>query len=287
MRWRDRRRGRALRRRRLRRQERRKEAASIPTRASRRPTPPGIRPLPPQPAPRRIHERRPGRAPLEVQRDPAAVDDGVDERLVRPLQRHLPLRQAPRNRLLLLPLLRERWEQARASLAGSADARRDVALFCACGAVGQLFIFYTIARFGSLTNTIITTTRKFFNILLSCCGSGRRCRARSGPRWRWCSRVWARAASPRRRGKGEGGRREEPLRNVPVLLIRVFFVTQGERCRERERRIDDWEREREKENTMFLRSERNARHENGKKRRRKQRVFYLSYLFLASSRLES
>ena len=53
------------------------------------------------------------------------------------------------------------------SLAGSAEARRDVALFCACGAVGQLFIFYTIARFGSLTNTIITTTRKFFNILLS------------------------------------------------------------------------------------------------------------------------
>lgn len=54
-----------------------------------------------------------------------------------------------------------------ASLSGSAEARRDVALFCACGAVGQLFIFYTIARFGSLTNTIITTTRKFFNILLS------------------------------------------------------------------------------------------------------------------------
>lgn len=53
------------------------------------------------------------------------------------------------------------------SLAASADARRDVALFCACGAVGQLFIFFTIARFGSLTNTLITTTRKFFNILLS------------------------------------------------------------------------------------------------------------------------
>lgn len=53
------------------------------------------------------------------------------------------------------------------SLASSAEARRDVALFCGCGAVGQLFIFYTIARFGSLTNTLITTTRKFFNILLS------------------------------------------------------------------------------------------------------------------------
>jgi UDP-galactose transporter B1 len=40
-------------------------------------------------------------------------------------------------------------------------------LFCLCGAVGQLFIFYTIKTFGSLTLTLITTTRKFFNILLS------------------------------------------------------------------------------------------------------------------------
>lgn len=36
-----------------------------------------------------------------------------------------------------------------------------------CGAVGQLFIFGTIKTFGSLVNTLITTTRKFFNILLS------------------------------------------------------------------------------------------------------------------------
>lgn len=36
-----------------------------------------------------------------------------------------------------------------------------------CGAVGQLFIFGTIKAFGSLVNTLITTTRKFFNILLS------------------------------------------------------------------------------------------------------------------------
>lgn len=46
-------------------------------------------------------------------------------------------------------------------------AAADVALFCGCGAVGQLFIFATIKRFGSLTNTLLTTTRKFFNILLS------------------------------------------------------------------------------------------------------------------------
>lgn len=47
------------------------------------------------------------------------------------------------------------------------EAAWDLLLFCLCGAVGQLFIFYTIRRFGSLVTTIVTTTRKFFNILLS------------------------------------------------------------------------------------------------------------------------
>lgn len=44
---------------------------------------------------------------------------------------------------------------------------QDMALFCACGIIGQLGIFYTIQEFGSLVATIVTTTRKFFSILLS------------------------------------------------------------------------------------------------------------------------
>ncbi|GBF92343.1 UDP-galactose UDP-glucose transporter [Raphidocelis subcapitata] len=47
------------------------------------------------------------------------------------------------------------------------EAARDVLLFCVCGAVGQLFIFYTIKRFGALASTLICTTRKFFTILAS------------------------------------------------------------------------------------------------------------------------
>lgn len=47
-----------------------------------------------------------------------------------------------------------------------------IALFCLCGAVGQLFIFATIRTFGSLVNTLICTTRKFFNILLSVLWNG-------------------------------------------------------------------------------------------------------------------
>uniref|UniRef100_A0A6V7QR38 UDP-galactose/UDP-glucose transporter 3 n=1 Tax=Ananas comosus var. bracteatus TaxID=296719 RepID=A0A6V7QR38_ANACO len=43
----------------------------------------------------------------------------------------------------------------------------DIFLFCLCGAVGQNFIFLTISRFGSLTNTTITTTRKFMSIVVS------------------------------------------------------------------------------------------------------------------------
>jgi UDP-galactose transporter B1 len=47
------------------------------------------------------------------------------------------------------------------------EAARDVLLFCVCGAVGQLFIFFTIKRFGALASTLICTTRKFFTILAS------------------------------------------------------------------------------------------------------------------------
>lgn len=47
------------------------------------------------------------------------------------------------------------------------EAGWDLLLFCLCGAIGQLFIFFTIRRYGSLVTTIVTTTRKFFNILLS------------------------------------------------------------------------------------------------------------------------
>lgn len=70
--------------------------------------------------------------------------------------------------------------RALAFLAAHPPAAARVALFCACGAVGQLFIFYNIARFGSLTNTTITTTRKFFNILLSVAVAGT---ALSVPQW--------------------------------------------------------------------------------------------------------
>nr|PNR45046.1 hypothetical protein PHYPA_014817 [Physcomitrium patens] len=52
------------------------------------------------------------------------------------------------------------------------EAARDIFLFCLCGAVGQNFIFLTISHFGALTNTTITTTRKFVSILVSSLWNG-------------------------------------------------------------------------------------------------------------------
>ncbi|KAI8022146.1 UDP-galactose/UDP-glucose transporter 3 [Camellia lanceoleosa] len=52
------------------------------------------------------------------------------------------------------------------------DAAWDIFLYCLCGAVGQNFIFLTISRLGSLTNTTITTTRKFVSIVVSSLLSG-------------------------------------------------------------------------------------------------------------------
>lgn len=44
---------------------------------------------------------------------------------------------------------------------------KDILLFSTAGAVGQLFIFETLERFGSLTLVTITVTRKLFTMLLS------------------------------------------------------------------------------------------------------------------------
>ncbi|KAI9010658.1 UAA transporter family-domain-containing protein [Hyaloraphidium curvatum] len=43
----------------------------------------------------------------------------------------------------------------------------DIALFSVCGALGQVFIFYTLQTFGSLVLVTITVTRKMLSIILS------------------------------------------------------------------------------------------------------------------------
>ncbi|KAJ2374981.1 UDP-galactose transporter [Coemansia sp. RSA 2607] len=43
----------------------------------------------------------------------------------------------------------------------------DISIFALCGSLGQCFVFYTLASFGSLTLTTVTVTRKFLTILIS------------------------------------------------------------------------------------------------------------------------
>jgi len=43
----------------------------------------------------------------------------------------------------------------------------DILRYGFCGGVGQIFVFYIIKEFGSLVNTTVTVTRKFFSILIS------------------------------------------------------------------------------------------------------------------------
>ncbi|KAF3937060.1 hypothetical protein ABW19_dt0201508 [Dactylella cylindrospora] len=50
----------------------------------------------------------------------------------------------------------------------------DVVGFAMCGAVGQVFIFYTLSRFGSLTLVTVTVTRKMFSMILSVFAFGHR-----------------------------------------------------------------------------------------------------------------
>ena len=87
------------------------------------------------------------------------------------------------------------------------SAGYDVLTFCLCGAIGQLFIFYTIKSFGSLTNTLITTTRKFFSILASVIWSGN---SLSLSQWSAVCLVFSglitSSLSKRRRGHHQQGR---------------------------------------------------------------------------------
>jgi uncharacterized membrane protein len=44
---------------------------------------------------------------------------------------------------------------------------RDIIIFSVAGSLGQIFIFYMLQRFGSISLVTVTVTRKMFSILLS------------------------------------------------------------------------------------------------------------------------
>ncbi|CAM9426305.1 unnamed protein product [Ascophyllum nodosum] len=82
----------------------------------------------------------------------------------------------------------------------------NLAAFCACAGMGQLFVFFIIKEFGSLVNVTVTISRKFFSILISVAVHGHRVTW-----WKWIGifcvygglalNVWERQAAKRRRRK--------------------------------------------------------------------------------------
>ncbi|KAL8771069.1 MAG: hypothetical protein Q9194_004996, partial [Teloschistes cf. exilis] len=51
---------------------------------------------------------------------------------------------------------------------------KDILLFAVCGAVGQIFIYYTLAKFSSLLLVTVTVTRKMLTMMLSVLWFGHR-----------------------------------------------------------------------------------------------------------------
>lgn len=68
--------------------------------------------------------------------------------------------------LLLNPFTRE-LSEAVSFILNHPTVLPDLLLFGLCGSLGQVFVFYTIEHFGSLSLVTVTVTRKLFTILLS------------------------------------------------------------------------------------------------------------------------
>ncbi|KAI9854452.1 MAG: UDP-galactose transporter [Vezdaea acicularis] len=88
----------------------------------------------------------------------------------------------------------------------------DVFLFALCGAVGQLFIFTTLARFSSLLLVTVTVTRKMLTMLLSVVWFGHRL---SGMQWVGVGMVFGGVGAEgwiqrrEKKGKEESKKRKE------------------------------------------------------------------------------
>jgi UDP-galactose transporter B1 len=90
---------------------------------------------------------------------------------------------------------------------------KNILRFALCSAIGQSFIFYTIANFDSLTCTTITTTRKVFSVLLSIFLNGH---AMSNLGWGGLALASAGILSELadKGGKGHGGEGEKPSKEA-------------------------------------------------------------------------
>ncbi|KAI4183681.1 MAG: hypothetical protein LQ346_006258 [Caloplaca aetnensis] len=88
---------------------------------------------------------------------------------------------------------------------------QDLLLFAVCGAVGQIFIYYTLAHFSSLLLVTVTVTRKMLTMMLSVLWFGHRL---SGMQWVGVGLVFGGVGaeawiSRREKAAKEGSKKEE------------------------------------------------------------------------------
>lgn len=69
---------------------------------------------------------------------------------------------------------RDELSAALAFLSRHPTVTKDILLFASCGAIGQVFIFFTLSKFSSLLLVTITVTRKMLTMLLSVIWFGHR-----------------------------------------------------------------------------------------------------------------
>lgn len=82
----------------------------------------------------------------------------------------------------------------------------DIIGFSACGALGQVFIFHTLATFGSLVLVTVTVTRKMVSMMLSVVMFGHRL---SGMQWVGVGMVFGGiGAEAEMKRRGEVAKRE-------------------------------------------------------------------------------
>jgi solute carrier family 35 (UDP-galactose transporter), member B1 len=74
----------------------------------------------------------------------------------------------------------DEFKAALAFMAKYPEVWRDVLGFATCGAIGQVFIFYTLSRFSSVLLVTVTVTRKMFTMILSVLWFGHKL---SGMQW--------------------------------------------------------------------------------------------------------
>jgi len=100
---------------------------------------------------------------------------------------------------------------ALAFLQRNPSVTKDVLLFASCGAIGQVFIFFTLAKFSSLLLVTITVTRKMLTMLLSVVWFGH---SLTGGQWLGVGLVFGGVGAEAAIGRWEKAKKEKAKKDL-------------------------------------------------------------------------